>query len=82
MTNIQIRADPTMDPEYYIDFARGSVYHSATTSRGHINRIFNDTPVGGNFKHLSHPQATDFYNKTRTAEFYLIFLRSMYCVAY
>ena len=66
MTNIQgLRADWNTDPEYYIDFARGSIYHSQTASRGHINRIFNDQIVGGRMKHFSGFQASDLWKKSK-----------------
>ena len=77
MTNLQMRADWTTQPEYYIDFARGSIYHSQTASRGQIHRIFSDKPVGGKMKHLNYAQMTDIFKKGRAAQFYLILLRSL-----
>lgn len=76
--NYQIRADYSPTSEYYIDFARGSIYHSQTSSRGQKHRIFDDQPVAGRMKHFNYPQATDLFKKTKTAEMYFQLLRQVY----
>jgi len=40
--NLHIRSNWTANSQYYIDFDRGSVIHSKTSSRGQSNRFFND----------------------------------------
>ena len=77
--NLQdIRANWTPYSEYNIDFARGSITHSRSTSNGQLNRIFKDQITGGTLKHLTYPQTTDFYKKNKTAEYYLQLLRTAY----
>lgn len=76
--NIQIKAGWTPVSEYYFDFERGSVFHSRTANRAQANRVFADINGGGTLKHLSYPQACDFYKKNKTAELYLQLLRQMY----
>ena len=76
--NLQIRADTASKAEYYIDFARGSIYHSQTASRGQKNRIFNEVEAGGLMKYLSYPQAFDYFKKNKVAEYYLLYLRQLY----
>ena len=82
MTDIHIQAPWSPTSEYYIDMARGSIYHSKTASRGQSRRIFADGEVGGRMKHFSYPQATDLFKKTKTGEFYLILMRNLYGVVY
>ena len=77
MTNIQIRAEWTATPQYHIDFARGSIYHSQTASRGQKHRIFDDQKVGGNMKHFNYAQSTDLFKKVKTAEYYLVMMRTL-----
>lgn len=76
--DLYIRADFTNQPQYHIDFARGTIVHSRAASRGQSNRLFKDHDMGGTLKHLTYPQAANFYKKNRTAEFYLQYLRALY----
>jgi hypothetical protein len=76
--DLYIRADFTNQPQYHIDFARGTIAHSRAASRGQTNRLFKDQDLGGTLKHLTYPQAANFYKKNRTAEFYLQYLRALY----
>lgn len=75
--DLYIRADFTNQPQYHIDFARGSIVHSRAASRGQANRLFKDHDLGGTLKHLTYPQAATFFKKNRTAEFYLQYLRAL-----
>lgn len=74
--NFHIRSDPGSVSDYFIDFERGSVYHSRATSRGQYNRIFNDGSTPANLKHLTYSQACDFLMKNKTGEFLLNYLRA------
>jgi hypothetical protein len=73
--DLHIRSNWTPYSDYIIDFDRGQVLHSKATSRGQANRFFRTTEVGGNLKHLTYPQVTDFYKKNKTVELYLQYLR-------
>jgi hypothetical protein len=72
------RADWAAVSEYHIDFDRGSVTHSKTANRRQRHEHFVDTYTSGPFKHLSYPQATDYFRKMKTSEFFLMLLRQQY----
>jgi hypothetical protein len=73
--NFHIRSDYTSASDYFIDFERGSLYHSRATSRGQFNRLFNDANKSFTLNHLTPAQVCDFYAKNKTGELLLIYLR-------
>ncbi len=72
-----IRAPWTSTSQYYIDFDRGTVTHSFAAGRGQTNRTFRTADTAGTLKHLTYPQAADFYQKSKVGEFYFQFLRQL-----
>lgn len=73
--NFHLRSDYGSVSDYYIDFERGSVYHSRATSRGQFNRLFNDGNKPFSLNHLTQAQICDFYAKNKTGELLLTYLR-------
>ena len=78
MDRQDFRADWSPKSEYHIDFDRGSVAHSKTADQRQRHRLFTDSYTSGPLKHLSYPQATDYFKKMKTAEFFLMLLRQQY----
>ena len=72
-----IRADWTSYSQYHIDFDRGIVVHSKSASRGQLNRYFGKTLLGGDLRHLTYPQLTEFHQKTEVGELYLAYLKNL-----
>ena len=72
-----VKSDWTSISQYHIDFDRGIVVHSKSTSRGQHNRYFNKGSLGGELKHLTYPQLTEHYMKTETGELYFAYLKQL-----
>jgi len=58
------------------------VVHSLAASNGQTNRLFKGYDIAGSLKHLTYVQITDFYKKNKTAEFYLMYLKTLYPLFY